>query len=119
MAQVPVEQLKPGMEVAEDVLNVNGMLLLAGGATLSEQSIRVLKMWGVKTLKVAGGDDQVPPEAAANAPEAGALREAQKALALRFSHVQDELRVARTLKHLACERLAHKLAAAANRGQPR
>ena len=117
MAQIPVEQLKPGMEVAEDVLNVNGMLLLAGGATLNEQSIRVLKMWGVKVLKVAGGDDQVPEEAVIEAPEGDALREAQKALALRFKHVQDEMRVARALKHLACERLARKLAEA-NRGQP-
>jgi hypothetical protein len=93
------------------VLNVNGMLLLAGGAILSEPSIRVLKMWGIKNLKVVGGEAAAPPGEPAGAADPVALEEAGRLLSLRFKHVGDDLPVARVLKQLAHERLAQRLAA--------
>lgn len=110
MALVPVEQLKPGMEVAEDVSNVNGMLLLASGTFLNDKTIRVLKMWGVEMLRVVGGEE----------PESGAVEVAQldpevvteveREMALRFKHVGDDMHVTRAVKKLAYQRIMKRVA---------
>lgn len=118
MPLVPIEQLKPGMQVAEDVLNVNGMLLLAGGAILGEPSIRVLKMWGVKALKVAGGDALAQEAGPAGGVSPECLAEASRQLSLKLKHVSEDLRVSQTLKQLAVERCAQRLASAKIRPSP-
>jgi hypothetical protein len=59
-----VENLKPGDEVRQDVLNLNGMLFLSKGTVLIERPIHQLKMCGVETINVQriGGTIEVLSE---------------------------------------------------------
>jgi hypothetical protein len=51
--------LKPGMTVAEDVLNFQGLILLKKKTEISEKQIRILKSWGVTEVFVSGEDAQI------------------------------------------------------------
>jgi hypothetical protein len=68
------EELKPGMIVARDVKNLDGMLLMPSGCELSERQIDVLQAWGVTELEIEASEEQakshdplskLPPEVAA------------------------------------------------------
>jgi hypothetical protein len=113
MALVTVDNLAPGMEAAEDVLNVNGLLLLPKGSILSDRHIRMLKMWGVEILRVGEepGAVQAPAAETAVGPESAAA--AERRIADRFRHVDDALPAARLVRQLAREHLARRLAAQA------
>jgi hypothetical protein len=106
-----VDCLEPGMEVAEDVLNVNGTLLLAKGTVLSDHLIRVLKMWGVETIRVGGeaGAAHAPTLETVLRPEI--LAAAKRKIEERFRHVSEVMPAVRVIKQLALDRLAQRLAA--------
>ena len=65
------EALQPGMVVARDVKNIDGMLLAPSGCELSERQINILQAWGVTEVEVDAGEEmakshdplaQLPPE---------------------------------------------------------
>jgi hypothetical protein len=69
--RVKSEALQPGMVVARDVKNIDGMLLAPAGCELSERQINILQAWGVTELEVDAGEEmakahdplaQLPPE---------------------------------------------------------
>jgi hypothetical protein len=60
-----INDLKPGMVLADDVTNKHGNVLLGKGNQLSEKHIGVLKAWGVTEVNVEGADrEQVDREEA-------------------------------------------------------
>jgi HD-like signal output (HDOD) protein len=61
MTLVSIEQLDPGMILAEDIKDMNGRMLISSGVRIEAQHIRVLKMWGICEVSVEG-DDPVPEE---------------------------------------------------------
>lgn len=73
MPKIKSELLKAGMVVTADVKNMDNMLLIPSGATLSQKQIDILQAWGVTEISVdaAGEMDaatadplaQLPPEA--------------------------------------------------------
>jgi HD-like signal output (HDOD) protein len=65
MALVNVDKLVRDAVLSEDVRDINARLLLAKGLAISDQHIRVLKMWGVFEVHVQGAD----PE-----PDSGAVK---------------------------------------------
>jgi len=50
--KIDVQELKPGMIPASDVLAGNGRLLVNSGIALSGQHIRALKTWGIREIVV-------------------------------------------------------------------
>ena len=71
MIRVKAEALSPGMKVARDVKNIDGMLLAPAGCELNERHINILQAWGVTELEVEAGAEmaqahdplaQLPPE---------------------------------------------------------
>ena len=69
--RVKSEELQPGMVVAREVKNLDGMLLAPSGCELSERQIGILQAWGVEeidieaTAEAAQAHDplaQLPPE---------------------------------------------------------
>lgn len=54
MGTLPVSTLKPGMRLAEDVIDRNGRKLMGAGDAISEQSLRVLKIWGITEAHIEG-----------------------------------------------------------------
>lgn len=51
-------QLKPGMVLAKDVQNFQGLLLLKANTVISEKNIKVFKTWGVTSVEIDGDSDK-------------------------------------------------------------
>lgn len=69
--KVKSEQLQPGMVIAREVKNLDGMLLLPTGCELSERHIDILQTWGVAEVEIEASEEmvqshdplaQMPPE---------------------------------------------------------
>jgi hypothetical protein len=69
--RIKSEALQPGMVVARDVKNIDGMLLAPSGCQLSERQIDILQAWGITEVEVEAGEEmaqahdplaQLPPE---------------------------------------------------------
>jgi hypothetical protein len=73
MPRIKTESLQEGMVVATDVKNMDHMLLIPAGTTLTERQINILQAWGVGEIEVqtssSDGDvdpaSKLPPEALA------------------------------------------------------
>ena len=52
MARIKIEALQEGMQVAADVKNMDGMLLLPRGCELTVRHINILQAWGVAEIEV-------------------------------------------------------------------
>jgi hypothetical protein len=53
-----ITQLKPDMILADDVFNFQGMLLMKANSILTEKNIKMLKSWGVTSVKIDGQERQ-------------------------------------------------------------
>ena len=56
MPKIKLESLQEGMVVASDVKNLDDMLLLPSGCTLSEKHINILQAWGITEVNVEASD---------------------------------------------------------------
>ncbi len=99
MGIVKIGQLRPGMVVGRDVKDCNGRLLVAAGAALTDNHIRVLKIWGVVEAEVEENAQagETPPFPAAIDPAIAAA--AADAVRARFRHADpDDAAVAELLR---------------------
>ena len=87
MIQVTIENLEPGMILAEPVFNHQQSLLLNTGAKLGEKSIRMFKSWGVTSVWVKGDSPEDAPNKPAHGIESIAAIESE--LAEKFSDVTE------------------------------
>jgi hypothetical protein len=58
MPIVTIEDVKPGMTLAEAVRNHQDQLLLDAGRRITEKSIRIFKSWGIRRLAVKSATAQ-------------------------------------------------------------
>jgi microcystin degradation protein MlrC len=54
MINVNLDNLKPGMVLAQPVRNHQGVLLLDTGAKVSKKNIRIFKSWGISQVAIKG-----------------------------------------------------------------
>ncbi len=52
MPKIKTDALQPGMVVAGDVKNMDDMLLIPSGGTLTERQIDILTAWGIEEIDV-------------------------------------------------------------------
>jgi len=62
MSFLAVDNLKQGMVVDQDVVDINKRLLISKGQELSEKHLRILKIWGVAEISVVSDGDAAPQE---------------------------------------------------------
>jgi hypothetical protein len=62
MGIVPVRDLSVGAMVATDVVDRSGRVLLRSGSTIEDRHLRILAMWGVTEVDVAGESGARPDE---------------------------------------------------------
>ncbi|MDX1953173.1 MAG: hypothetical protein SFY81_13410 [Verrucomicrobiota bacterium] len=66
-----LDTVREGMIVKVDVKNIDDMLLIPAGCTLSERHINLLQMWGVPEIQVEDtGEEESQDPLARLAPEA-------------------------------------------------
>jgi len=54
MINLNIDEIKPGMVLAQPVRNPQGVLLLEAGARISKKNIRIFKSWGVLEATIKG-----------------------------------------------------------------
>ena len=54
MGRIAIDQIKEGMVLAGDVVDVNSRLLFSKGGTIEAKHIRMFKMWGIGEVHVQG-----------------------------------------------------------------
>lgn len=86
MRKLRLDQLKPGMKLAKDVVNFSGRVLLYKGNPLQSKDIKNFKAWGILEVSVetASLDPSIPVED--NRVDAKLLVEAQKEISSLFRH---------------------------------
>ncbi|MDI6616767.1 MAG: hypothetical protein QME27_08635, partial [Syntrophaceae bacterium] len=86
MGLVKINQISPGMELAEDLRDSRGRFLLPSGVGLTARDIRVLKMWGVVEADIQGiGTDGVE-DAAAREIDPSLMEMAEKVVTRQFRY---------------------------------
>jgi putative nucleotidyltransferase with HDIG domain len=107
MGIVIIDELVPGMTVAEDIYDRNGRFLLSEGVKLTAKHLRVLKVWGITEVHIAGAKkrDSSASEISELSPEL--IREASEIVAKRFLRMDMENEVVRELFRLCTIRQAH------------
>lgn len=56
MGKINLDQLRPGMVLAADVLDRNKRVLLKAGFELTEKALTILRQWGVTEADIEGID---------------------------------------------------------------
>ena len=81
---VALDQLRPDMALAADIVDTGGRLLLPKGTVLTEKHLRYCQMWGIADADIQGGaaSDHAPPEI-----DPAALAAAENRLRPRFRHL--------------------------------
>ncbi len=69
MPRRTIDQLEPGMVLAEAATGPRGNVLLGDGVELTERHIRALKTWGVSAVQVEGEEDAAETSVEELAPE--------------------------------------------------
>ena len=69
---ISVEDLEPGLVLAKDVKNIKGLSLIKKGALLEEKHAKILKRWGIASIEVSDGEEELK--------DGGASLEEQKQL---------------------------------------
>jgi len=64
MQLVSRDRLKPGMQVAEDIVDAQGRLILPRGTNLEKKHFKALAMWGISSVSVEGDTGEEEDEGA-------------------------------------------------------
>lgn len=56
MPKVKIDLIQEGMVVCSDVKNIDNMLLIPSGCSLTERQINILKAWGVDEVDVVASE---------------------------------------------------------------
>jgi hypothetical protein len=88
MINVGLDNLKPGMVLAQPVRNRQGALLLETGSKVSKKSIRILKSWGISNVSVKGNLDKAQTDASDT--EIHLIQSIEKELEGKFCDVLDD-----------------------------
>ncbi len=111
MIKLSIEELKPGMVLAQPVYNGHGVLLLESGARISRKNIRIFKSWGVPRVTVKGGSGSAESREEAAALDAKIAIE--RRLRKKFADVLDDPVMTEIFK-AASQQLARDLQAREN-----
>ncbi len=86
MGLVKINQISPGMALAEDLRDSRGRFLLASGAGLTARHIRVLKMWGVIEANIEGIAAEDVEDTATREIDPALMEMAEKIVCRRFRY---------------------------------
>lgn len=87
---IKFESLQAGMVLAGPVLNHHGAVVLPAGSTVEEKHLRLLKLWGVAEVDVAGQEEPSAEKVEVDLRLDPALAGENDAVDERFRYVQDQ-----------------------------
>ena len=101
MGLVKIDQISPGMSLAEDLRDSRGRFLLANGVDLTPRHLRILKMWGVIEANIEGIAAEEVEDAAVREIDPALMGMAEKIVSRRFRHSGTEHPANRELLRIA------------------
>jgi len=106
MDTVIIDEIAPGMTLAEDVYDRNGRFLLAKNLKLTSKHLRILKIWGITGVEIVNTAEGSVRKPAESQIDPIMLEKAARSIAKRFSHMDVEHGVERELFRLCAVRQA-------------
>jgi hypothetical protein len=103
MPRVKLDSVIEGMTVAADVKNMDDMLLIPSGCTLTARHINILRTWGISDI-VTEGEDQSSTTLVTLAPEI--LQELNDELKKHFWDYDEKIPAQKEIFNLALRRRA-------------
>ncbi|HTP64426.1 MAG TPA: hypothetical protein VMJ66_03465 [Geobacteraceae bacterium] len=95
---VPIDNLVPGMELAADLHDRNGRLLLKAGTELTERCLYLMHTWGAIEADIVKADSA--PECPADAMDPEFIAAVEKKIAPLFLHTDPEHPAIKALMHI-------------------
>lgn len=86
--RVSLDNLRPDMVLAADIVDGGGRLLLPGGTVLTEKHLRYCQMWGIVDAEIVG--DEAAEDQAEATIDPARLAEVEALVGARFVHVSRE-----------------------------
>jgi hypothetical protein len=86
MRKIKLEQLRPGMRLAQDVVNFSGQVLLYKGNPLQPKDIKNFKAWGILEIAVESSPVNSSNSLNNNRVDTNLLVEAQNEISNLFRH---------------------------------
>jgi len=86
MHKIKLEQLRPGMRLAQDVVNFSGQVLLYKGNPLQPKDIKNFKAWGILEIAVESSPVNSSNSLNNNRVDTNLLVEAQNEISNLFRH---------------------------------
>lgn len=85
--RVNLEDLVPGMVLAEDAVHMNGRVLLSAGSCLTDRHIKIFKTWGLTEAYIRGSGDNQPGNKALENIDPEIVSQATAAVKPYFDHL--------------------------------
>ena len=115
MGVINIEDIRPGMILAESVKDRRGRVLLGEGSGITERHLKILRMWGITEADIQGVErEQVVAQAVAEL-DASLLQAAEARAQQLFQHTDREHPAIRELFRLCSVRIARDKAVEGNR----
>ena len=84
MPLIRISCIKPDQEVANDVKDRSGRILLSAGTRLTEKTIKIIKSWGVMEIDVLGDVPETTPDVEFSNIDTGIFQSVELELSNRF-----------------------------------
>jgi hypothetical protein len=110
MGLINLDDLQVGMVIAQAVRDPHGRVLLAPGCELTDKRLRILRMWGITEVDVAGVEREAVAAQAAAELDPAALARAEAETQQLFLHADLAHDAVRELYRHCTLRLARRLA---------
>ena len=107
MGKINLDEIKPGMSLAGDVLDRSGRILLKSGLEITEKHLKILKQWGVTDADIAGVNREELNAQAVQSLDTALVAEAESLVQGLFRHVDKNLSVVQELMRLSVLRQVH------------
>ncbi len=104
MSAISINSIKAGMVLASDARDRNGRLLIRTGTSLTDESVRILKIWGVLEVDVEGVSRENLEDEALNVVDPAILAQASAEVAERFCFNDPDNPAVVELKRLCTQR---------------
>jgi hypothetical protein len=85
MGTINLDDTRPGMVLAREARDLQGRVLVAAGVALTEKHLRILKIWGVSGLEIAGVDQQEVDEEALSQVDPALVEAAERETKAHFA----------------------------------
>ncbi|HTP13092.1 MAG TPA: hypothetical protein VMM37_05660 [Bacteroidota bacterium] len=108
MARIPIEHIRDGMVLEEPVRDVCQRLILQRGSTLSTDTVKMLKMWGVPEVQVVSDDECAEAASDAGTIDPAIVAQGEEEVNALFRYTATRNPLVLELKKLAVLRKARK-----------